>query len=315
MDIEEVIGKSPVVTKILDCTMITPLLMHGKENKKVAELRAPSFTGVFRYWFRALQPASSSRMVRRESIMFQEESNLFGGTRGKSQKSPILVSISPPISFKEHQYNTRPHAPYKKPPTIVPGIPENKLFQLQLQTYLKDEHLFDTVLTYAKISFYLGGFGQRSRRGFGSITITNDEKHENPEQWLDYVQRLISSVSKLPLQKKKNNLIVTGNQQNISHPQLLGVYIGHGYDNAEEALITINETSSKVANAYKGALGDIGGPQKKLASPVIASVKPIGNKFYIVVTEVNNTKDRASYNLENYLNAKKMFLEEVGATY
>lgn len=310
MNIEEVIGKSPVITKILDCTTITPLLMHGKENKKLAELRAPSFTGVFRYWFRALQPASSSSMIS----MFQEESDLFGGTRRKSKKSPLVVSVSS-LSDEEHHYNTRPHAPYKKPPTIVPGIPENKSFQLQLQTYLKDEHLFDTVLTYAKISFYLGGFGQRSRRGFGSITITNDEKHENPEQWLDYVQRLISSVSKLPLQKKKNNLIVTGNQQNISHPQLLGVYIGHGYDNAEEALITINETSSKVANAYKGALGDIGGPQKKLASPVIASVKPIGDKFYIVVTEVNNTKDRASYNLENYLNAKKMFLEEVGATY
>lgn len=55
--------------------------------------------------------------------------------------------------------------------------------------------------------------------------------------------------------------------------------------------------------------------RKKLASPVIASVKPIGNKLYIVVTEVNNTKNLASYNLENYLNAKKMFLEEVGATY
>lgn len=310
MNIEEVIGKSPVITKILDCTTITPLLMHGKENKKLAELRAPSFTGVFRYWFRALQPASSSSMIS----MFQEESDLFGGTRRKSKKSPLVVSVSS-LSDEEHRYNTRPHAPYKKPPTIVPGIPENKSFQLQLQTYLKDEHLFDTVLTYAKISFYLSGFGQRSRRGFGSIALTNDKKFENPQQWLDYVHQLISSVSKLPLQKKHNNIIVTGNQQNISHPQLLGVYIGHGYDNAEEALITINETSSKVANAYKGALGDIGGPQKKLASPVIASVKPIGNKFYIVVTEVNNTKDRASYNLENYLNAKKMFLEEVGATY
>ena len=152
MNIEKVIGKSPVITKILDCTTITPLLMHGKENKKLAELRAPSFTGVFRYWFRALQPASSASMIS----MFQEESDLFGGTRRKSKKSPLVVSVSS-LSAEEHHYNTRPHAPYKKPPTIVPGIPENKSFQLQLQTYLKDEHLFDTVLTYAKISFYLGG--------------------------------------------------------------------------------------------------------------------------------------------------------------
>lgn len=308
MKIEEVIGKSPIISQTLECKTITPLLMHGKESKKTAQLRVSSFTGLFRYWFRALQSSNSK-------IVYEEESKLFGGTSKNSIKSPLLVTVTPALSAKDNKYNTRPHAPYKKPQSIVPGFPEDTSFQLHIQTFIKDEIFIDTLFTYAKLSFYLGGFGQRSRRGFGSIEITNNQQPETPEQWLSYIQQLISSVSKLQFKQINNNLLVTKEHRTIRHPQLLGIYIGNGYDTANEALIKINQTSSVVLKKYGPILGDIGGKGKKLSSPLVVSVKRIGKFYYPIVTEVHNTKNPNRYDITKYNHAKRKFLTEVGATY
>lgn len=318
LQLKKVIGKSPVISETFNCKTITPLLMHGKDNKHTAEVRTTSFIGLFRYWFRALEPELSK-------TTFQKETNLFGGTNPVSLKSKLLVSITPP-SDDQYEYSTRPHRTFRNGNSAKSaGIPENTSFNIHLQTFKKDESYFDKLVTYAKLSFLLGGFGMRSRRGFGSIDITNGQKFQTPEQWLAYVQQLITSVSDIPVEHKNNRLIAARNNHRINHPRLLGVYIGDSYQSSHEALVAINQTSSIVKKKFGPALGDINdrrrkgakpsgykGEGEKLATPLIASVKPIGENYFIVVTEVQNTKFP---NDPVYENAKKMFLEEVGATY
>lgn len=246
-------------------------------------------------------------------------------------KSPVISetfnckTITPP-SDDQNEYSTRPHRTFRNGNSAKSaGIPENTSFNIHLQTFKKDEPYFDKLVTYAKLSFLLGGFGMRSRRGFGSIDITNGQKFQTPEQWLAYVQQLITSVSDIPVEHKNNQLIAARNNHRINHPRLLGVYIGDSYQSSHEALVAINQTSSIVKKKFGPALGDINdrrrkgakpsgykGEGEKLATPLIASVKPIGENYYIVVTEVQNTKFP---NDPVYENAKKMFLEEVGATY
>lgn len=135
MQLKEVIGKSPVISETFNCKTITPLLMHGKDNKHTAEVRTTSFIGLFRYWFRALEPELSK-------TTFQKETNLFGGTNPVSLKSKLLVSITPP-SDDQYEYRTRPHRTFRNGNSAKSaGIPENTSFNIHLQTFKKDESYF-----------------------------------------------------------------------------------------------------------------------------------------------------------------------------
>lgn len=276
--------------------------MHGNEtdgvnNNKVAQLRPTSFSGVTRYWFRSLETNLKT--------MYKKESELFGGIVGDtSKKSKLILTISPQI-YSTERFKYRPH---RTNSGRLFGIEPNTEFKLHIQTYKQHESYFNRIVDCVELSFHLGGFGQRSRRGFGSIYLENIQSFSTPEQWLSHVKDLISTVSSAQFKLDNNKLIRQNNKPRINHPQLLSVYIGNSYNSADEALMHISETSSKIKSRFKSALGDIGRIGKKFSSPLIASVKLIGGKYYIVVSEVFSTKD-----IRNYKPAKTEFLRKVGA--
>lgn len=77
---------------IFDVETITPLFLAGADQE-TAELRAPSFRGVMRYWGRAAAGSTAKDTVQRIKQAKTEESITFGTT---SQGSPIIVKVSMP---------------------------------------------------------------------------------------------------------------------------------------------------------------------------------------------------------------------------
>ncbi|PWA13089.1 type III-B CRISPR module RAMP protein Cmr1 [Pueribacillus theae] len=299
MDIKELIGRTSLLSSSLECRTITPLLMHGgdkekrrdKEQPASSQLRIPSIKGVIRYWFRALETDLET--------MYKREVELFGGSSDNALKSRLILTFDKQVVSKKLEKVL----PHRSKSFSTYSISPDTSFTLHIKAYKKNEEYFEELLTYVKLSLYLGGFGQRSRRGFGSIEFV-DETFSTPETWLQNVQSLIQKVSALPVSLKSEQLIVNKKTTVIGHPQLQAVHIGKAHKVANDVLQNINQASHDVAKKFEGILGS---HDPRYASPIIGSVKKIGKEFYPIVTEVKAKNENPRYN-----DAKMVFLEKVG---
>jgi len=174
------------------CRIITPLFMGGANQE--AELRTQSFNGLFRYWFRLLGGS------------FEDEKRLFGWGGEGARKGLVYVfcerknlnkklfekvfdsrgnvinnrginyiGFSLDARFKKNQHD-KPRREY---------LQEGQNFNLTIRFHptATDEDI-KKFLSALWCAFYLGNFGSRSRRGFGSITI---EKIEEIEEIKGYI--------------------------------------------------------------------------------------------------------------------------------
>ena len=71
--------------------VLTPLFM-GDANH-AAELRSPSFKGLLRFWYRAVDPEFAKSDGIKKNIA--QESALFGGSGSKAGQSSFLLRILP----------------------------------------------------------------------------------------------------------------------------------------------------------------------------------------------------------------------------
>jgi len=145
------------------CQTITPMLMHGADGSS-AELRPASIKGVLRFWWRAIHGDLSLDDLHRQ------EGEIFGNTEGRSSFS---IRIKPKILTSKSQ-NALPHRPK---PVNLNGFKENQTFEVTIsgQNLELIKNLFILATT-------LGGFGQRSRRGFGSVKIVGSEVLTSPKE-------------------------------------------------------------------------------------------------------------------------------------
>lgn len=147
---------------------ITPLFMAGADQTE-AELRAPSFRGLMRYWLRALVGGMAGTL---EEVK-KAESTVFGATYIGSDV-PVRVSegTKKPLEYRkeETRFNSgKDYLLWSKGGRLY--FPQGTEFQVTLSTRSKD----DTYLKQAIASFwlltYLGSVGSRSRRCAGSIMV------------------------------------------------------------------------------------------------------------------------------------------------
>ncbi len=161
---------------------ITPLFLAGADQA-AAELRAPSFRGVMRYWLRALVGGSVGTSGDGLKRVKDVETAVFGATdtgsavqirvsgqptkleefkrdsprRGESGKDYLLWSLD--------QFRDKPRRR---------GFPQNYIFQVALSTHSVDDTTFKQSIAAFWLLSHLGGVGSRSRRGAGSLQATGD---------------------------------------------------------------------------------------------------------------------------------------------
>jgi CRISPR-associated protein Cmr1 len=162
-----------------ECEVVTPLFLGGADPEK-AELRAPPIKAAMRFWWRALYEGNDVKQ------MADDEAAVFGSTEKKA-----VLSVSMDIS--EIKPESRNLPPGKKimvtskgktfPISIVEYLayglfdPKQKKY---LRQYFDSSKKFKIVMSFPKTAerdvvkamnamINFGGFGARSRNGFGSL--------------------------------------------------------------------------------------------------------------------------------------------------
>lgn len=170
---------------------LTPLFLAGADQT-AAELRAPSFRGLMRYWYRALVGGIVGANERALPQVIAAETAIFGAT---DTGSAITVKVSEasksPQRYQKESYSrastsgkdyllwSMAESGRGRPDRYKPDrlfFPQNTTFQVTLSNREDD----DTKLYRAVAAFWLlahlGGIGSRSRRCAGSVEaqVTGD---------------------------------------------------------------------------------------------------------------------------------------------
>jgi len=239
--------------KTINCKLITPMLMHG-EDTKVAELRPPAIKGAMRFWWRAIHGDLSLEDLK------LEESKLFGGAGEDSAlKSSFRIKLIT-TSLQIGQIDPLPH---KNSRFRINGYKDNQNFKILLIG--KELNEIEKIFELASI---LGGLGQRSRRGFGSIQIRDSISEE-------YIRNLIAEIN-------PNFNYISDN----AYPYIKNIEIGKEY---RDITLLIKTISLATHNYNKdGMFGSV--KDGRYASPVYISIIKDNQKYRPIITTLNATK-------------------------
>jgi CRISPR-associated protein Cmr1 len=255
-------------TEIIKCKTITPLLLTGADGRTL-ELRPPSIKGMMRFWWRAVNGDLSLEELKKR------ESDLFGTSNEKVGKSKVRIRIQNGI-LKQTNYFLLPHRDAARVNCISP----DQNISIILSSY-SNTQVYSNIL---KLCLILGGFGKRSRRGFGSL----EPENINPK--IEDIFELITRVGSSEYKIKDDKIVLNKNfVSKCQYPFLKEVTFGGEYAYWEEVLESIGKASSKCCNPSLGSVSSWNANTERLASPIYVSVLKNSNGRYFPLISTLNT--------------------------
>jgi len=254
----------------LRCRVITPMFMAGADGR-TPELRPTEFKGMMRFWWRAIKAENNIEDLKKEEV------GIFGGTGEKEGKSKVMIKIIPEnISFSS--YRALPHSNTKT--FTLRCIRTNSTFNVILSAR-ENTLLFKNVFL---LSIILGGFGKRSRRGFGSIEIVEPKELNFENLQKDKVlKKILEILNQVDNHYEIQNSKIISTKKGGSYPWIREIEIGKDESNWENLLIKIG----KASHNHKDP--SLGNATPRMASPIYISVIKIQNMYYPIVTTLNSS--------------------------
>lgn len=246
------------------------MFLHGPHNETL-ELRPPPFKALFRYWWRATVGEIN------EKTLHEREGDLFGNMK---KRSPLLVRITGPVlSLSTDDYPPLPH----KPKFVRKAyLPEGE-FNLTLTDPNPQISQYDKI---AEISFLLGGVGNRSRRGFGSIRYQNGWNFQNVPDLQGKVYQTLNGIVPGRFHQSGDTIQVDHRIPLPDYPVIKAVYFGQNpWKNVDSLLQRIGQVTSDEQASENDAVGSA---DPRMASPLIVRVHRIDNEFVPIVTQLNS---------------------------
>jgi len=281
--------------------IVTPMFL-GDAHQQATDIRPPSFKGVLRFWWRALnwgryrqdRPDDAAALCE----LNKAEAALFGAAANETQQgqSRVLIHIKP-----ENYGIKETHWPQNQTPSGYLGL---GLFQMpnhpQREGFMEGKNFtvnlgLDSRLTPEEIEQVgdsllalglLGGLGSRSRRGFGSIALMqlNGNSMENKNRD-EYARRLKNLLAKYPCPPGKPPYTAFSLDTKIA-------WFNEGR-NARDVHAALGRTyqqyrgqPSKLRGRIKAGFGLplTGVSLERRASPVFMHIHPLGHSFQAVVS-------------------------------
>jgi len=255
---------------VFECETITPMFMYGADGT-TPELRPASIKGVMRFWWRAI----NGNLLLDE--LKKQEGEIFGNTDKRSQLIIYPIKIA---KNKDYKISLTPHHKrgycsnkdsskgcYFRGNTCMKANQKiGKLYTFTLKMAIKDNQYLnkEQLKNLFIIATTLGGFGQRSRRGFGSVQITK----------IDGSEVLTSPI-------------VTYHKSTGNYPYIKNIQVGKTYKNHQSLLETTGSAS------HNNSCDDLGYARRegRLASPIYVSIlKFADNDYRPIITTLNNIK-------------------------
>ena len=204
---------------------LTPLFLAGADQTS-AELRAPAFRGLMRYWYRALIGGVVG--ANKESLpqVMKAETAIFGATDTGSNISIRLSEASKdPQRFRKESsrenISGRDYLLWSmassgkgdryKPDRLL--FPKDTIFCVTLSSKGDDNQKLQQAIAAFWLLTHLGGIGSRSRRCAGSVIVDNIDGDDNktglyfatPEN-IEDLQYQISESIKITQKLARENL-------------------------------------------------------------------------------------------------------------
>ncbi|UNC93169.1 type III-B CRISPR module RAMP protein Cmr1 [Candidatus Contubernalis alkaliaceticus] len=309
IDIEMLRTVSSIRKKIFRVNVLTPLLMHGwlesygnnKTRPLKSEIRTTSIKGVLRYWWRSLCYDCSWQELLKEEQIF------FGGSSGSEEgnRSPAALSIENSDRGLS-DFSICPHKGQRFP---TKGINPQSNFNLVLSVQIKDNEKYDFYNNLIIFTLHLAGFGQRSRRGAGSLQW-HHHQWQNGVEFVYSLKTIIEELRKemyFKFYSRSNGLILDRVKGKGNHPVLAGIWLGQCFGTQEDARKKISEAGHVANSNDKKQLLGMSNPRK--ASPLHGSIRKFGENYVPVISEVISDKEREN---ESYIIARNKFLEHLG---
>ena len=188
----------------------TPMFVAG-ENTQEAELTPTTFKGVMRFWWRALNWSkirlASSNKESALKELHQQEAKLFGLASKNNQggQGECLVNVlqvngekkwNSPANKNGVNYLLGQGLYNFKTGLTRSALANNQSFTINLTVTKSAE---TSIIDVLKLIGLLGGFGSRSRHGFGSVTLTKLEKKDTSSEYqsLSFEQELATAIKAL----------------------------------------------------------------------------------------------------------------------
>jgi len=216
--------------------------MAGADGK-TPELRPQSFKGMMRFWWRTMRAENDI------DELAKDEAKIFGGTGKGEGKSKISIRISQK-NFKQGT-NIKKYAEIQSYPGVgyllySTFMQKKEYFEHNSQFRLEISSPEIDSLHQAEAAFWLsvnfGGFGTRSRRGGGNLTV-NDCHGINDEHTMLLKKRY---MSKDDIQsfltdgyKEAKKTISQGKTNKYSNLSGAAIFIGQGHENWQKALDSV----------------------------------------------------------------------------
>lgn len=253
---------------LLNLETVTPMFLHGSDNDSL-ELRPPPFKALFRYWWRTVQDCEADSLR-------DNEAKLFGSTKCKA---PFSIRIPGTTNLNSKKYKPLPHRTdnrFKRD-----SYNAGQSFKLYLIT--KDESDTSTYKQIAKLGFLLGGVGNRSRRGFGSV-------REKGWNFIDVsalrneVLATLNGVAGVDRFRISGPTIESTRHRFPKYPVIRRIYFGWPTGDVDSLLRKIGRATH---DHKDDALGYAKGRQR-LASPIHVRIQRVKAEYIPVVTQLHS---------------------------
>ena len=290
---------------LLNLETVTPMFLHGYDTGEL-ELRPPPFKALFRYWWRTVQNLTNSRDLR------EREARRFGSTDGRAPFS-IRIPGEQIEKIKQELWGNIACCPIKPIWIPVPAYGVEQGFCLELIT--KDVAATTTYTQIAKLGFLLGGIGNRSRRGFGSIRDTAWSFTDVPglqNEILATLNAVAGPAAHTPRFRINGSFSINGHTVQIiestlpsfpKYPVIWRIYFGNPINDVDRLLENIGRATH---NHSHSALGGI---SPRMASPIHVRIQKINNGFIPIVTQLNSIFPSAAPH--SYEKKQQNFIQEI----
>ncbi len=191
----------------VDIETVTPILGGAPETRaidRVDVIRAPTIRGHLRLWWRALQRdpelfADAARFAAAEAALWGRAADAAGG------RSQVAVSVEmlQPARIDEGNVNVSSVEGYalwparrnEQDPAPAPRRQPGLRFRLHVTAPAPD---LPAVRNAVRAWILFGGYGGRTRRGVGSLTVAEEEQTE----WLPHLDRPDSPAGRGQLRQR-----------------------------------------------------------------------------------------------------------------
>lgn len=287
---------------------VTSYVVRGAENHEgsMPELRAPSFRGIMRYWFRSV----AGGIIRDLNIaeIQKLETLVFGDTESGS---PVKVQV-----LQKQLAKSRTELLPHHHQAVRNGFSANQEFVVKLsETRPINDLIWEAAVTSLELAVSLGGIGVRSRRGYGALRFKNNPQFSGTNDWKeeieDVVKRSIEVVKKLAIM---NNITIAPLPNSPSAFPSINkegvIQLGNkGYTSGLEGLTAFMAHVQEVD--WIGFVHKH--PTERQASPLWVKPVKIGDLFFLQYVVLASSFKESNYpDLNSFLEKDRALNLEIG---